>query len=396
MVNKADKKTGKAANIYSSTVLFGCFNPLYKTETHMSSKPSGLSESYSTEQSILQASRTRGGNSTRLDVTNTSSHPAPNDNDKKDDHKSSSLITVLIAVGANLIIAIAKTIAAFMTGSASMIAESAHSWADAGNGTLLIVAEKKSIKPADKSHPLGYGKESYVWSMIAAFGVFMAGSIVSIYTGITEWNASETETNYTIGFIVLAVAFVLEGFSLLQAYLQSKKHGEAINLSALGYVIDTSNPTLRGVFFEDLAAVIGLIIAAAAMGMHAYTGQPFWDALGSIVVGILLGMVAIFLISRNRDFLVGYKVSEKMHCYILTELLNHPDIDSVSYLHLEWVGPKKVFMVAAVDIAGNQKEQQIAQKFEDIENQFRANPLFQEAILTLSIPNAEILRPPDS
>ena len=87
----------------------------------MSSKPSGLSESYSTEQSILQASRTRGGNSTRFDVTNTSSHPAPNDNDKKDDHKSSSLITVLIAVGANLIIAIAKTIAAFMTGSASMI-----------------------------------------------------------------------------------------------------------------------------------------------------------------------------------------------------------------------------------------------------------------------------------
>jgi divalent metal cation (Fe/Co/Zn/Cd) transporter len=232
--------------------------------------------------------------------------------------------------------------------------------------------------------------------MIAAFGVFMAGSIVSIYTGITEWNAPETETNYTIGFIILAVAFVLEGFSLTQAYLQSKKHGKAINVSALGYVVDTSNPTLRGVFFEDLAAVIGLVVAAAAMGMHAYTGQPFWDALGSIVVGILLGMVAIFLINRNRDFLVGYKVSETMHDYILTELLNHPDIDSVSYLHLEWVGPKKIFMVAAVDIAGNQKEQQIAQKFEDIENQFRAKPLFQEAIITLSVPNAEILRLPNS
>jgi hypothetical protein len=85
-----------------------------------------------------------------------------------------------------------------------------------------------------------------------------------------------------------------------------------------------------------------------------------------------------------------------MHDYILTELLNHPDIDSVSYLHLEWVGPKKIFMVAAVDIAGNQKEQQIAQKFEDIENQFRAKPLFQEAIITLSVPNAEILRLPNS
>ena len=362
----------------------------------MSSKPAKPSESHSPEQSIPQAGRARGVDSAPFDAKNTSSNSATNADKKEEDKKSSSLLTVLIAVGANLIIAIAKTVAAFMTGSASMIAESAHSWADAGNGTLLIVAEKKAVKPADRSHPLGYGKEAYVWSMIAAFGVFMAGSIVSIYTGITEWNAPETETNYTIGFIILAVAFVLEGFSLTQAYLQSKKHGEAINVSALGYVVDTSNPTLRGVFFEDLAAVIGLVVAAAAMGMHAYTGQPFWDALGSIVVGILLGMVAIFLINRNRDFLVGYKVSETMHDYILTELLNHPDIDSVSYLHLEWVGPKKIFMVAAVDIAGNQKEQQIAQKFEDIENQFRAKPLFQEAIITLSVPNAEILRLPNS
>lgn len=316
------------------------------------------------------------------------SSPAPKENKKL----SSSLTTVLIAVGANLLIAVAKTVGAVMTGSASMIAEAAHSWADAGNGTLLIVAEKKSVKPADRSHPLGYGKESYVWSMIAAFGVFMAGAIVSIYTGVTEWNAAETETDYTIGFVILAVAFVLEGLSLMQAYRESKKHGEVLNISALGYVIDTSNPTLRGVFFEDLAAVIGLVIAATAMGMHAYTGEPFWDALGSIVVGLLLGGVAIFLISRNRDFLVGHRVTDKMHHYVLGELLAHADIDSVSYLHLEWVGPKKIFMVAAVDIAGNQKENDVAHKFEVIENQFRANPIFQEAILTLSVPNAPVLK----
>lgn len=357
----------------------------------MSVRPSKPELSRSTPmQSVPRNTRSRGAGKLTHDAPS-DSKGASNSNNNEDDQHSGSLVTVLIAVGANVIIAIAKTVAAFMTGSASMIAESAHSWADAGNGTLLIVAEKKAVKPADDSHPLGYGKESYVWSMIAAFGVFMAGSIVSIYTGITEWNAVESETNYTIGFIVLAVAFLLEGFSLVQAYLQSKKHGKAINVSAIGYVVNTSNPTLRGVFFEDLAAVTGLVIAAAAMGMHAYTGQPFWDALGSIIVGLLLGVVAIFLISRNRDFLVGHKVSEKMHVYALNELLNHPDIDSVSYLHLEWVGPRKIFMVAAVDIAGNQKEEELAQKFEDIENQFRDNPLFQEAILTLSVPNAEIL-----
>ncbi|GAA0311121.1 cation diffusion facilitator family transporter [Psychrobacter aestuarii] len=321
--------------------------------------------------------------------------PLPEHEDADSGH-SGSLITVLIAVGANLIIAIAKSVAAVMTGSASMIAEAAHSWADTGNGTLLIIAEKKAVKPADASHPLGYGKESYVWSMIAAFGVFTAGAIVSIYTGIKEWNAPESETNYTIGFIILAVAFVLEGFSLVQAYRQSKKHGAAVNVSALGYVVDTSNPTLRGVFFEDLAAVIGLVIAAAAMGMHAYTGQAWWDALGSIIVGILLGIVAIFLISRNRDFLVGLKVNQRIHDYVLTELYAHPDVDSVSYLHLEWVGPKKIFMVAAVDIAGNQKEENLTQMFENIENKFRAQALFQEAILTLSSPNAEPLPKPSS
>lgn len=319
-----------------------------------------------------------------------SGNDIPPTNHQEQPH-TGSLLTVLIAVGANVIIAIAKTVAAFMTGSASMIAEAAHSWADAGNGTLLVVAEKKSVKPADKSHPLGYGKESYVWSMIAAFGVFTAGSIVSIYTGIKEWNAPVGETDYTVGFIVLAVALVLEGGSLFQAYRESKKHGDAMNISALGYVIDTSNPTLRGVFFEDLAAVVGLVIAAIAMGMHAYTGQPFWDALGSIIVGLLLGVVAIFLISRNRDFLVGSRVSEVMHDYVLKELIAHADIDSVSYLHLEWVGPKKIFMVAAVDIAGNQQEDQIAHKFEAIETQFRANPLFQESILTLSVPGSPTL-----
>ncbi|MBF2719494.1 cation diffusion facilitator family transporter [Psychrobacter sp. NG254] len=357
----------------------------------MSLKPSIANpQHHLTPSHGTSAPRARGAGQTDSS-SSVLTHGPDQDQKNSDDDHSGSLVTVLIAVGANFIIAIAKTVAAFMTGSASMIAEAAHSWADTGNGTLLIVAEKKSIKPADKSHPLGYGKESYVWSMIAAFGVFTAGSIVSIYTGIKEWNAAESETNYTIGFIVLAVAFVLEGFSLIQAYRQSKKHGEALDISALGYVMDTSNPTLRGVFFEDLAAVIGLVIAAMAMGMHAYTGEPYWDALGSIIVGLLLGVVAIFLISRNRDFLIGYRVTERMHNYVLEELLNHPDIDSVSYLHLEWVGPKKIFMVAAVDIAGNQKEAHIAQKFEEIENLFRSNPTFQEAILTLSVPNADIL-----
>ena len=328
----------------------------YFSESSMSLKPSIANpQRHLPASSKAQAPRSRGAGN----------HKIPNDPELKNtlnqspetnDEHSGSLITVLIAVGANLVIAIAKTVAAFMTGSASMIAEAAHSWADAGNGTLLIVAEKKSIKPADKSHPLGYGKESYVWSMIAAL-VYLRQAQLSLFIQVSR-NGVLLSLKLTIRLVLLYWQWRLcsKESHWFSRYRQSKKHGEALDISALGYVVDTSNPTLRGVFFEDLAAVIGLVIAAAAMGMHAYTGEPYWDALGSIIVGLLLGIVAIFLISRNREFLVGHRVTDRMHEYVLSELLDHPDMDTCVLSALRWIGPKKIFMGGGDDIAGNQKE----------------------------------------
>src|SRR5246500_1084492 len=128
---------------------------------------------------------------------------------------SESFTTVLVALGANVLIAVAKSAAAVVTGSASLVAEAAHSWADSGNEIFLLVANRRSRQPADRTHPMGYGREAYVWSLFAALGLFVAGAVVSVSQGVGELVRPEPASNFRIGYIVLAVSFVLEGISFL-------------------------------------------------------------------------------------------------------------------------------------------------------------------------------------
>ena len=303
-----------------------------------------------------------------------------------------SLVTVLVALGANALIAVAKTVVAVITGSASMVAEAAHSWADAGNEIFLLLAERKSGRPRDRSHPLGYGREAYVWSMFAAFGLFTAGSMVSIWHGITSLTTEEAETDYLLAYVVLAVAFVLEGISWLQAMRQTRREARARGLSAARYIWGTPNPTLRAVVAEDSAALIGIVLAALGILLHELTGNPVWDAVGSILVGVLLGIVAIFLIDRNRDFLTGQAVSPDVRRKALTALLGHPEIERVTYLHLEWVGPQKVFLVAAVDLTGDAPEHDLAVTLDRLGDELRTHEMVEEAVLTLATPDRPSLQ----
>lgn len=304
------------------------------------------------------------------------------------EHKGGeSLLTVLVALGANALIAVAKTVVAVITGSASMVAEAAHSWADAGNEIFLLLAERKSGRPRDRSHPLGYGREAYVWSMFAAFGLFTAGSIVSIWHGITSLTSEEAETDYLLAYAVLAVAFVLEGISWLQAMRQTRREARERGLSPARYVWRTPNPTLRAVVAEDSAALIGIVLATLGIVLHELTGDPVWDAVGSILVGILLGIVAVFLIDRNRDFLTGQAVSPDLRRKALAALLGHAEIERVTYLHLEWVGPDKVFMVAAVDLTGDAPEHDLAVTLDRLGEELRTHEMVEEAVLTLATPD---------
>lgn len=296
------------------------------------------------------------------------------------------MLTVVIAFLANLLIAVAKSIAAYFTGSASMLAEAAHSWADAGNEIFLFVADRRALRAPDHGHPMGFGREAYVWSMFAAFGLFTAGAVVSIWHGIQELLGSEEAGDFVVAYVVLAVAFVLEGISFTQAFVQARRTAAERQRTVLNFILNTSNPTLRAVFAEDAAALVGILLAAGGVALHQVTGSAVPDAIGSILVGLLLAGVAIFLIDRNRRFLVGEIVRPEVRTRVLRELLERPDIDRVTYLHLEYVGPGRVYLVAAVDMTGDDVEHDLAVRLRRVERELESSDDVEEAVLTLATP----------
>lgn len=310
-----------------------------------------------------------------------------------EDAAPASMLTVLVALGANLLIAIAKTIAAALTGAASMVAEAAHSWADTGNEIFLYVAARRSVKPADVSHPIGYGREAYVWSLFAAFGLFAIGAGVSIMHGVQGLFDPEPADRFGISYAVLAIAFVLEGTSFLQAWRQSRREATASHRDLLDHVMSTSDPTLRAVFFEDAAALIGLVIAFVGILLHQITGSAIPDAVGSILVGLLLAVVAFVLIRQNRRFLIGVSVEPAVRAAALQRLLSHPAIAQITYLHIEYVGPGRVFVVAAVDLAGDTAEHEVAATLNEIEDEVATSARVAWVVLTLSRPGAPALDP---
>ncbi|WP_353649856.1 cation diffusion facilitator family transporter [Nakamurella sp. A5-74] len=306
---------------------------------------------------------------------------------------SESTTTVVIAFVANLAIAIAKTFAALITASASLVAEAAHSWADAGNEIFLLIANRRSSREPDRTHPLGFGRESYVWSLFAALGLFVAGAAVSITHGIQELVSPEASSEFLVGYLVLALAFVFEGFSFLQGIRQARKEAATLERDLIDHVLRTSDPTLRAVVFEDAAALIGLLIAAAALGAHQLTGSPVPDAIGSILVGVLLAVVAVVLINRNRRFLVGEEADASTRSAVIRALLALPQVDRVTYLRLEIVGPRMINVVGDVDIAGDQVEHHVAVILRDLEARMQASPAVVGAVLSLSAPDEESLTP---
>jgi len=300
-----------------------------------------------------------------------------------------STLTVLVAFGANFAIAIAKTVAAAVSGSASMLAEAAHSWADTGNEVFLMIANRRSARPPDPRRPLGYGREAYVWSLLAAVGLFVVGASVSIWHGVSELIGGEQASgrDYLLAYAVLAISFVLEGISFLQAFRQLRGEAHRLERDLFTHALETSDPTLRAVFAEDAAALLGIVIATAGIAMHELTGAAAWDAIGSILVGVLLGVVAVLLIDRNRRFLTGEPGSTDLQAAASARMQELPDVASVRYLRLEFIGPRQLFLVASVDLTGDDAESSVARRLRRLEQEVETFPYVVDAVLTVSEPD---------
>ena len=298
--------------------------------------------------------------------------------------------TVRVAFVANLCVALAKTVAAVISGSASMVAESAHSWADTGNQIFLLIANRRGARPADARHPMGHGREVYVWSLLAAVGLFVVGAAVSIWHGISDLlHEPRGHENYLIAYIVLGIALLFEGASFLQATRQLHDEAQTYDRDLLEHALATSDPTTRAVFAEDSAALIGLVIALSGIALHQLTGNAMWDALGSILVGVLLAVVAVILIDRNRRFLTGEPASSKVYAVAEQRLADMRDVEKVRFLRLEFIGPKQLFLVGSVDLVGDDTESNVARRLRSLERELEKDPLIADALLTVSDPDFE-------
>jgi cation diffusion facilitator family transporter len=304
-----------------------------------------------------------------------------------DQGASDSLLTVLVAFGANLLVAVAKSGAAALTGSASLAAEAAHSWADTGNELFLLVAGRRAARPPDRGHPLGHGREAYVWSLFAALGLFVAGGAASITHGIHDLRDPGPAEDFAVGYAVLGISFVLEGASFLRSVRQATREAERLHRDVIEHVVATSDPTLRAVFAEDAAALIGLVLATAGLAAHQATGSAAPDAIGSILIGVLLTVVAVVLINRNRRFLIGEEADPRVRAAVLRALLDLPQVARVTYLRLEIVGPRMISVIGDVDLAGDDVESNVAVRLRALEAMVSASPAVAGTVLSLSAPD---------
>ncbi|MFI5826397.1 cation diffusion facilitator family transporter [Streptomyces sp. NPDC051578] len=285
--------------------------------------------------------------------------------------ESESVGTVVVAVVTNLGIAAAKAVGGIISGSSAMLSEAAHSVADTVTEVLLLAALKRSARPADEAHPLGYGPERYIWALLASIATFVGGAVFAVYDGIHTLLHGEDPGDPTVSYVILAVAFLLEGYSLLVAWRQVR--GEAARLRApLGrYVKHTPDTAVKAVLLENVAALIGLVLAAGGLLGAQLTGSGAYDGVASLLIGLLLVWVAWELGRSNAQYLIGRPLSAATRAQVREELLSVPHIEGVLELTTLVQGPDEVLIAAKIDFHDLASARQVEAACEDAESQLR-------------------------
>lgn len=276
---------------------------------------------------------------------------------------------VIAALLANAGIAVAKFAAFVITGSASMLAESVHSVADSGNQSLLLLGGKRAEQPATELHPFGHGRERYFWSFVVALVLFSLGSMFAIYEGANKLIHPHELESPMVAFVVLGIAIVLEAFSFRTAVREAQplRRGR----SWWRFIRTETSPELPVVLLEDLGAQVGLLLALIGVSLTTITDDPTWDALGTISIGILLGVIAIILAIEMKSLLIGESASKEERLAIRAAIVDGPDHPKLIYARTQYLGPDSLLLVAKVDF-GDRDADGIAPAIDALEARVRA------------------------
>ncbi|MFG1923718.1 cation diffusion facilitator family transporter [Cryptosporangium sp. NPDC048952] len=299
----------------------------------------------------------------------------------RDEQGGESTLTVVVAGAANLAISIAKAVGGILAGSSAMLSEAAHSLADTITEVLLLTAVKRSGRPADESHQFGYGQAHYFWAFIAALATFTAGSVFSIFQGVHTILEGEEPGDFLVSYIVLAVAFVIESISLGQAVRQIRGGARRWKIRPSRYLRRTPDTALKAVAFEDSAALVGLVLAAAGLAGTEFTGSAYWDGGASILIGVLLAVVAVTLGRDNASYLVGRSATPRVQQAIEQALTETPGVEKVVTLFTQHLGPHELLVAAKVDFADGDADQ-VEHTAEEAERRLREQiPSIREVFL---------------
>lgn len=293
---------------------------------------------------------------------------------------------VALAFGTGLFFAVLKSSVAVFTGSASMIAEAVHSWVGLVTDGFRVMAYLVAQRPPDQTHPLGYGRESYVWSLFGSIATFVAGSEFGVWRGLRQLHASAPAFGYSYAYLILAGSFAVQMVSFVQALRFVRAHAVQSGLGVLGHLLSTSDAQLRAAITEDFLAMIGVAVAAVAMALHQVTGNALFDAAGSILIGALMGIGGLFLIDMNRRFLAGVPLQPELRERILQLMLQAPEIHRVTSFFAEFIGPEKLLISARVELAGDHDQAELARILRRLEARIMMNRRVGRATLTLSAP----------
>jgi cation diffusion facilitator family transporter len=299
------------------------------------------------------------------------------------------MLAVLGALFANGLIAILKLIGAVVTGSSGMMAETLHSVADTTNQVFLLLGLRFYQRPASTKHPFGYGKERFFWSFIAAIFIFGVGATYAIYEGIQKLAHPHAPTNLFWAYAILAISFVLESASICLAIYQEVKEAHHEGLTFIQYLRESKDPTAKTVLFEDSAALIGIVIAAAGLVLTDFqvggSAGAYWDGVASILIGLVLAVVAFVLARASRGLLLGESANQSSVDAIKRAIESHPNVDKVVELLTMHLAPKEILINSHIKLRSGLKTEDVEATIAEVESRIKqAEPKVEKIFLEAS------------